>query len=224
MELAMAPESSTSGSRPRRRAETAQARPMGPTPTMTSSMGEMYAQTLDLGLRTRHHRTMATKIATWNVNSIRARLDRLLAWLQRASPDVVCLQELKVASEEFPYDPIRALGYHAAVHGQRTYNGVAILSRAELADVRPGMGRDAEDSEARLISAEVTGVRVVSAYVPNGQVVGGDKWAYKLQWLGALGPRPAQGRPPRAPPGPAGGPNQAPPARGGGRPRGGRAR
>src|SRR2546428_5084475 len=187
MELAMAPESSTSGSRPRRRAETAQARPMGPTPTMTSSMGEMYAQTLDLGLRTRHHRTMATKIATWNVNSIRARLDRLLAWLQRASPDVVCLQELKVASEEFPYDPIRALGYHAAVHGQRTYNGVAILSRAESADVRPGMGRDAEDSEARLISAEVTGVRVVSAYVPNGQVVGGDKWAYKLQWLGALG-------------------------------------
>src|SRR5438093_1369415 len=140
MELAMAPESTTSGSRPRRRAEMAQARPMGPAPTMRSSMGEMYARTLDLGLHTRHHRTLTMKIATWNVNSIRARLDRLLAWLQRAAPDVVCLQELKVATEEFPVYPIQALGYHAAVHGQRTYNGVAILSRSEPSEVRTGMG------------------------------------------------------------------------------------
>ena len=127
------------------------------------------------------------KIATWNVNSIRARLDRLLAWLKRAAPDVVCLQELKVATEEFPVYPIQALGYHAVVHGQRTYNGVAILSRSEPSEVRTGMGGEAKDEEARLISATVEGIRVVSAYVPNGQVVGGDKWAYKLDWLGRLG-------------------------------------
>lgn len=127
------------------------------------------------------------KIATWNVNSIRARLDRLIAWLGRTAPDVVGLQELKVASEEFPFDAMRAAGYHAAVHGQRTYNGVAILSRSEPRDVVFGMSGDPADDQARLVAATVDEVRVVSAYVPNGQLVGSDKWAYKLSWLARLG-------------------------------------
>lgn len=126
-------------------------------------------------------------LGTWNVNSIRARLDRLLAWLERIGPDVVCLQELKVADTEFPIDAIRGAGYHAAVHGQPTYNGVAILSREEPADITVGFGDGVADDQARLIAASIGGTRVVSAYVPNGQVVGSDKWAYKLRWLERLG-------------------------------------
>lgn len=127
------------------------------------------------------------KIATWNVNSIRARLDRLLGWLDRAQPDVVCLQELKVPVEEFPFDPLREAGYQAAVHGQHTYNGVAILSRDPLTEVVTGFGDDVPDDQARLIVASVGGVRVASAYIPNGQIVGSAKWDYKLAWLERLG-------------------------------------
>jgi len=127
------------------------------------------------------------RIVTWNVNSIRARLDRLLAFLQREAPDVVCLQELKVPDEDFPFEAIRAAGYHAAVHGQRTYNGVAVFGRAIPTDVITGLGDGAADEQARLIAATVDGVRVVSVYVPNGQVVGSDKWDYKLAWLRRLG-------------------------------------
>jgi exodeoxyribonuclease III len=126
------------------------------------------------------------KLATWNVNSIRARLARLLDWLGRAKPDVVCLQELKVADEDFPADELRAAGYHAAFHGQRTYNGVAILSRTEAEDVSRGFDGGGEDEQARLISAKVAGIRVISAYFPNGQTVGSDKWAYKLEWMARL--------------------------------------
>ncbi|MDX2056284.1 MAG: exodeoxyribonuclease III [Gemmatimonadales bacterium] len=126
------------------------------------------------------------KIATWNVNSIRARLDRLVAWLGRAGPDVVCLQELKVADEEFPVEELRAAGYHAAWHGQRTYNGVAILAREAPVDVAIGLGDGSADDQARLIAATVSGVRFLSAYFPNGQVVGSDKWAYKLEWIRRL--------------------------------------
>ena len=127
------------------------------------------------------------KIATWNVNSVRARLDRLLGWLERARPDVVCLQELKLPVEDFPFDPLREAGYQAAVYGQRTYNGVAILARDPLTDVVAGLGDGVSDDQARLIAATVGGVRVASAYVPNGQVVGSDKWEYKLAWLDRLG-------------------------------------
>jgi exodeoxyribonuclease-3 len=126
------------------------------------------------------------KLATWNVNSIRARLARVLDWLGRERPDVVCLQELKVTDANFPRAEIEAAGWHAAVHGQKTYNGVAILSRTPLAAVTPGLGDGLADDEARLLSAMVDGVRVVSAYVPNGQVVGTDKWTYKLEWLRRL--------------------------------------
>lgn len=126
------------------------------------------------------------KLATWNVNSIRARLDRLLAFLGREQPDVVCLQELKVTSDQFPHVEIEAAGYRSAVLGQKTYNGVAILSRTEPEDVRTGIGDDPADTESRLIAARVDGVRVISAYVPNGKVVGSDKWDYKLAWLRRL--------------------------------------
>jgi len=127
------------------------------------------------------------KIATWNVNSIRARHDRALAWLDKHRPDVRCLQELKVIDDVFPVEAMAEAGYHAAVHGQKTYNGVAILSRSEPADVQRGLDDDVDDPQARLIAAEIEGVHVLSAYVPNGQEVGSDKWAYKLAWFERLG-------------------------------------
>jgi exodeoxyribonuclease-3 len=126
------------------------------------------------------------RVVTWNVNSVRARLDRLLAFLARQGPDVVCLQELKVTDTDFPREALEAAGWKAVTHGQRTYNGVAILSREEPADVERGMGDADTDPEARLIAATVKGVRVVSAYVPNGKEVGSEKWAYKLRWLGRV--------------------------------------
>ncbi|MBM4091291.1 MAG: exodeoxyribonuclease III [Planctomycetes bacterium] len=126
------------------------------------------------------------KIATWNVNSIRSRLERLIDWLARVKPDVVCLQELKVTDDAFPYDTIREAGYHAVVHGQKTYNGVAILSREEPRDVARGLEDGVDDPQARLIAARVNDVHVISVYFPNGQSVGSDKWTYKLDWMRRL--------------------------------------
>jgi exodeoxyribonuclease-3 len=124
------------------------------------------------------------KLATWNVNSIRARQDRVCAWVDANRPDVLCLQEVKVEDDKFPIEPFQALGYEIAVFGQRTYNGVAILARAPLADLERGFGDDPEDRDARFLSATTAGgVRVVSVYVPNGQAVGSEKFAYKLVWL-----------------------------------------
>lgn len=125
------------------------------------------------------------KIATWNVNSIRARQERLLAWLQKAQPDVVCLQELKVSDDAFPYEAIRQAGYHVAVFGQKTYNGVAILSKVEPQSVLRGIP-GFEDPQARLLLAEISGIWIASAYVPNGESVGSEKYGYKLQWLQRL--------------------------------------
>lgn len=102
------------------------------------------------------------------------------------NPDVLCMQELKVPDADFPFDAFRALGYSAAVHGQRTYNGVAILAKAPLEDVRIGLGDGLPEDQARVIAATVAGIRVISAYIPNGQVVGSDKWTYKLEWLSRL--------------------------------------
>ena len=126
------------------------------------------------------------KIATWNVNSVRARADRLLRWLATHSPDVLCLQELKVQDADFPFDMLRAAGYEAAAHGQKTYNGVAILARTAPADVERGFGDGGDDTQSRLIAARVAGIRVVSVYIPNGQEVGSEKWVYKLEWLRRL--------------------------------------
>jgi exodeoxyribonuclease-3 len=126
------------------------------------------------------------RIATWNVNSIKARLPRLLAWLERQKPDVLCLQELKTMDEKFPAGEIVAAGYHALAHGQKTYNGVAILARAQLSEEARGMDDGVEDPQARLIAAQVAGVRILSVYVPNGAEIGSEKWAYKLEWLARL--------------------------------------
>jgi exodeoxyribonuclease-3 len=135
-----------------------------------------------------------TKIATWNVNSIRARLDRLLAWLDTRRPDVVCLQETKVADDDFPIAELRQAGYAAEIFGQRTYNGVAILTRTPpagvvrgLDDLVRGFGDSADDPQCRFMVATVVTngepLRVASVYVPNGGAVGTDKFAYKLEWL-----------------------------------------
>ena len=125
-------------------------------------------------------------IATWNVNSVRARLPRLLPWLKARRPDVVCLQETKVVDEDFPVAELAALGYRASVLGQKTYNGVAILSLAEQSDVVRGLPDDAPGADRRLIAATVAGVRVVSLYCPNGGEVGSDKYAFKLDWFARL--------------------------------------
>jgi exodeoxyribonuclease-3 len=126
------------------------------------------------------------KLATWNVNSIRARLERVLAWLEARRPDVLCLQETKVADDAFPVDEMKARGYEIAFHGQRTYNGVAILSRTPLTDVTRGFGDGDDDAQARLIAATTAGVRVMSVYVPNGESVGSEKFGYKLGWMERL--------------------------------------
>lgn len=126
------------------------------------------------------------KIATWNINSIRARKDRLLAWLEANRPDVVCLQEIKVIDDEFPAEELTALGYSAVVHGQKTYNGVAILARSAPLDPAIGLADGVDDPQARLIAATVGELRVVNVYVPNGQSPGTDKYAYKLAWLARL--------------------------------------
>jgi exodeoxyribonuclease-3 len=125
-------------------------------------------------------------ISTWNVNSIRARHDRVLGWLQAHQPDALCLQELKMAEDEFPHQAISDAGFHATVLGQPTYNGVAIVSREEPAEVRLGMDDGVDDPQARLVAALIGDVWVLSAYFPNGGEVGSDKWAYKLEWMRRL--------------------------------------
>lgn len=122
------------------------------------------------------------KIATWNVNSLNVRLPHLLDWLARESPDVVGLQEIKCEEAKFPLEAVRDAGYAAVFAGQKTYNGVAILSRTAATDVQRGIpGYD--DAQQRVIAATVNGVRVVNAYFPNGQAPGTEKFAYKLDWL-----------------------------------------
>jgi len=126
------------------------------------------------------------KLVTWNVNSLNVRLPRLLAWLAAHQPDVVCLQELKLEDAKFPREALMAAGYTSHFYGQKTYNGVAILAREGMAvgDVATGLpGFD--DEQKRVIAATVDGVRVVCAYVPNGQSVDSDKFAYKLRWCAA---------------------------------------
>ena len=126
------------------------------------------------------------KLATWNVNSVRARQERLLRWLEKHQPDILCLQELKGTEDNFPFDAIHEAGYHAAVYGQKTYNGVAILSRTEPSAVLKGFNDETEDPQARLISAMIHDVRVICAYFPNGAEVGSDKYTYKLDWMDRL--------------------------------------
>ncbi len=138
-------------------------------------------------------------LASWNLNSIRAREERLLAWLKRRQPDVVCLQELKCTQDQFPFEAIEAAGYQPIVHGQKTYNGVAILSKSGPTDVSTGFGDDGDESQARVIAATIDGVRIISVYVPNGGAVyskkfsgpeneqrAKEKYAGKIEWLRRL--------------------------------------
>ncbi len=128
------------------------------------------------------------KVATWNVNSIRARLNNLYAWLKTHQPDVVCIQESKCVDQLFPWKELRLLNYHSVYFGQPKYNGVAILSKHPISSVYKGFTNlgPHEDEQARLISAKVLDTRIISAYVPNGHAVGSDKFAYKLKWLKRL--------------------------------------
>jgi exodeoxyribonuclease-3 len=124
-------------------------------------------------------------IATWNVNSLRVRLPHLRDWLAANPVDVIALQETKLDDPDFPRDEIEGLGMRVAFSGQRTYNGVALLARDELADVVAGIPGFADDQK-RVLAATIGGVRVIDLYVPNGQAVGSDKYQYKLRWLAAL--------------------------------------
>lgn len=122
------------------------------------------------------------KVATWNVNSLRVRLEQVLDWLASASPDVLCIQETKLQDDDFPRERIEALGYHVAYAGQKTYNGVALLSRLPMEDIEtdlPGL----DDPQRRVLAANIGPVRVLNLYVPNGKEVGSDKYEYKLKWL-----------------------------------------
>lgn len=127
------------------------------------------------------------KIATWNVNSVKARVEHVRTWLQQAAPDVLCLQEIKTTNEAFPAEAFESLGYNCAVHGQKSYNGVAILSKRPIEDVRLGLPESEGDDHARYIEAVVPAnkgvVRIASVYAPNGNPPGTERFAYKLAWL-----------------------------------------
>ncbi len=125
------------------------------------------------------------KIATWNVNSLKVRLPHLLDWQTESPVDVVCLQETKTEDKNFPLTDIEAAGFHCVFSGQKTYNGVAILSREAPSDVQIGIP-DFADEQKRVIAATINGVRIICVYIPNGQEVGSDKYDYKLRWLAAL--------------------------------------
>ena len=125
------------------------------------------------------------KIATWNVNSLKVRLPQVLEWLDAARPEVLVLQEIKQTTEAFPVDTIREAGYYGVASGQKTYNGVAVISKSEPVDHVtdfPGF----EDPQRRILASTIEGVRVVNLYVPNGSEVGSEKYEYKLRWLAAL--------------------------------------
>src|SRR5579864_1594546 len=130
------------------------------------------------------------RVATWNVNSIRQRLDNALAWLKERQPDIVCLQEIKCVDEAFPREAFESLGYNVAVHGQKAFNGVALLSKWPFDEVAPGLIGGDGDVQARFLEAQVstkTGVlRVVSLYLPNGNPAPGEKYDYKLKWMERL--------------------------------------
>jgi exodeoxyribonuclease-3 len=133
----------------------------------------------------------AMRIATWNVNSVKQRVENLTAWLKERAPDLVCLQETKCVDEAFPREPIEALGYNVAVHGQKTFNGVAILSKRPFDEVTPGLPGDPEDDHARFIEAVVStergAIRIASIYLPNGNPVNSDnKYSFKIKWMKRL--------------------------------------
>jgi len=129
------------------------------------------------------------RIATWNVNSVNARLPTVLEWIQAANPDVACFQEIKCVDEKFPREAFEDLGYNVETHGQKSYNGVALLSKYPLSDVRRGLPGDDTDEQARYLEALIEAprpIRVASIYLPNGNPLGTEKFAYKLAWFQRL--------------------------------------
>src|SRR5437773_6876991 len=129
------------------------------------------------------------KIATWNVNSIVARLPHVTRWLEAAQPDVLCIQESKCTDDKFPTLELKAIGYDCVIFGQQSYNGVAIISRTgcgTLQTVQRGYPDDDPSSQARLLSVDIAGVRIVNVYIPNGQTVGSEKYQFKLEWMHRL--------------------------------------
>jgi exodeoxyribonuclease-3 len=126
------------------------------------------------------------RIISWNINSLRRRQERFIGWLAATKPDVICLQETKCTDDQFPVLDLKAAGYHSVFHGQKSYNGVAIVSKTEPADVRLGLNDGEEDPQARVIAATIGSVRVFSVYAPNGQAVGSPAYDYKLKWYERL--------------------------------------
>src|ERR1044071_6829013 len=126
------------------------------------------------------------KVASWNINSLRKRQDRLFAWLETTQPDIVCLQETKCPDEQFPALALQAAGYRSAYHGEKSYNGVAILAKDELREIQASLCDEVIDPQARVIAATISHLRVFSIYAPNGQAVGSSAYEYKLQWYGRL--------------------------------------
>lgn len=130
------------------------------------------------------------KIATWNINGIKARIDNVLAWLAESRPDIACLQEIKSEDEPFPREPVEALGYHVETHGQKGFNGVALLSKIRFDEVNRGLPGDDDDAQARfmegVVSTGLGALRVVSLYLPNGNPVDTEKFPYKLSWMERL--------------------------------------
>tara|TARA_B100000945_G_scaffold65129_1_gene48682 strand:+ start:94 stop:939 length:846 start_codon:yes stop_codon:yes gene_type:complete len=133
-------------------------------------------------------------IATWNVNSVRTRLSQITTWINQFNPDVLCLQETKVIDDDFPIKPFEKLGYAVEVFGQKSYNGVAIISKNRIENVTKGFSDDLVDQntlkkfedQKRLISADIDGIKIINVYVPNGSSLGSDKFDYKIEWLKSL--------------------------------------
>ena len=125
------------------------------------------------------------RFATWNVNSLKVRLPQVLDWLQKHEPDALCLQETKLEDAKFPEQELRGVGYHAVYSGQKTYNGVAILSKVRATDAQASIP-DFDDPQKRVLAVTIDGVRVICLYVPNGQSVESDKYRYKLDWLAKI--------------------------------------
>jgi len=126
------------------------------------------------------------KIATWNVNSIIARLPLVIRWLEKEQPEILCMQETKCSDDKFPALEFKAAGYDCLLFGQQSYNGVAIVSRSGCANVARNYPEDTPESQSRLLAADLNGIRIINVYVPNGQVVGSDKYQFKLKWMSRL--------------------------------------
>jgi exodeoxyribonuclease-3 len=164
--------------------------PLGGTTRVTPQVAAWIRAAITDPAESGFDREYGMRIATWNVNSVRQRLDHLLTWLRDCAPDIVCLQEIKCVDEAFPREAIEALGYNVVTHGQKTFNGVALLSKYPIEESRLGLAGDDEDLHARFIEGVVSlksgVVRIACLYLPNGNPVDTEKYPYKLKWMSRL--------------------------------------